>query len=90
MAMMPIHFGRTQNRMNPFPKTRLTSSPVTAPLRYKKQLKPLSPPRAEPLTIYSARNPAMPWLAAAIDGDTGDEDWSRTWVRAGAGVEVRN
>jgi len=45
-------------------------------------------PRIEPLSIYSARNPAMPWLAAAIEGDLGDEDWASECVHSGAGVEV--
>ena len=45
-------------------------------------------PRTEPLSIYSARNPAMPWLAAAIEGDLGDEDWASECVHCGAGVEV--
>ncbi len=72
--------------MNQLDQAGNASGPVKGPLRYKAAVKPLSL-RSEPPTIYSARHPAMPWIAAESVGDMEDEDWARSWVHDGAHVD---
>jgi hypothetical protein len=61
------------NRMNQ-PAPHNPTCPVAAPIRCKKAPTPLAPICIEPMTIDSARNPAMPWERAAIEVDSGRDE----------------
>jgi hypothetical protein len=54
-------------------QSEATPSPVDT-VRCMDTLEPHAPTWIEPLTIHSARNPAMPWVAAAMDGNTGESE----------------